>query len=135
MMMDCYPSLSSNILYHHVLPSKVNEVLRLIQHADPLGVGSPSPQEALLIQLEVLSENHRIPPLASKAIKAGFELLCHHRYPELGRELHVPVSEAREIVRFISDNLNPYPARAHYGEISKNPENSERTVPVYHFPM
>jgi RNA polymerase sigma-54 factor len=120
--------------YHHILPSRVNEVLRLVQHADPLGVGSPTPQEALLIQLEVLAESRPIPALAMKAIKAGFELLCHHRYPELGRELHVPVSEAKEIVRFISDNLNPYPARAHYGEISKHQANSESTATTYHFP-
>jgi RNA polymerase sigma-54 factor len=120
--------------YHHVLPSKVEQVLRLIQHADPLGVGSPTPQEALLIQLEVLAENRPTPPLAMKAIQAGFDLLCHHRYPDLGRVLHVSASEAKEIVRFISDNLNPFPARAHYGEISKHQSNSEPTAPRYHFP-
>ena len=37
--------------YHHVLISKVQEVQRLIQHAEPVGVGSCSPQEALLVQL------------------------------------------------------------------------------------
>jgi RNA polymerase sigma-54 factor len=121
-------------MYHHVLPSRVEQVLRLIQHADPLGVGSPTPQEALLIQLEVLAENRPTPPLAIKAIQAGFDLLCHHRYPELGRVLHVSFSEAKEIVRFISDNLNPFPARAHYGEVSKHKSNSENTAPTYHFP-
>lgn len=120
--------------YHHVLPSRVDHVLRLIQHADPLGVGSPTPQDALLVQLEVLAENRSIPPLAIKAVQVGFDLLCHHRYPELGRKLHVTSSEAKEIGRFISDNLNPYPARAHYGEISKHQSNSEQTASRYHFP-
>lgn len=120
--------------YHHVLLTRVEQVLRLIQHADPLGVGSPTPQDALLVQLEVLSENRLTPPLAIEAIQAGFDLLCHHRYTELGRKLHVSSSDAKEIVRFISDNLNPFPARAHYGEISKHKLNSEPTAPTYHFP-
>jgi RNA polymerase sigma-54 factor len=48
-------------LYQHVSLKRVEQVLRLIQLADPLGVGSPSPQEALLVQLEMLNETHPAP--------------------------------------------------------------------------
>jgi RNA polymerase sigma-54 factor len=44
------------------------------------------------------------------------ELLSRRAYADLGRALSIPASKAAEIARFISDNLYPYPARAHWGE-------------------
>ena len=38
--------------YYHVPLAKVEKVKYIIQHADPIGVGSSTPQEALLIQLD-----------------------------------------------------------------------------------
>ena len=104
--------------YHHVLISKVQEVQRLIQHAEPVGVGSCSPQEALLVQLEVLSETCPTPALAAEAIQKGMPLLSRHRYQELGHLLGISSIKAREIASFIGENLNPYPARAHYGDVN-----------------
>lgn len=109
-------------LYHHVPLSRVEKVLRLIQHAEPVGVGSPNPQEALLVQLEVLSETRSVPPLAARAIREGMDLLSRHAYPELGKLLGLPASQARHVTQFISENLNPYPARAHWGDIHGNAE-------------
>lgn len=103
--------------YHHVPMHRVEDVVRLIQHSDPLGVGSQSPQEALLVQLEVLSEIKPVPPLTSKAIQEGMDLLSRHQYSELGHKLHIPLSNVKEIANFISENLNPYPGRAHWGDV------------------
>jgi RNA polymerase sigma-54 factor len=102
--------------FHHVSLSRVETVLRLIQRADPLGVGSPSVEQSLLVQLEVLSEYHEVPPLAARAIQEGMNLLSRRAYPELGKLLRIPISQAREIALFIQENLNPYPARSHWGE-------------------
>ncbi len=102
--------------YHFVPVERVNRVIRQIQHADPLGVGSPNPQEALLVQLEILSESRPIPPKAIEAIKLGMELLSRYAYAELGRLLKISGNEAESIANFISDNLNPYPGRAFWGE-------------------
>lgn len=120
-------------MYHHILPSQVEKVIRLIQHADPLGVGSLTPQDALLIQLEVLSENLAVPPLAEKAIRAGIELLSPHHLPELAKSLNISLGQAREITRFISDNLNPFPARAHWGELPSS-DSSQGQENTFHFP-
>jgi RNA polymerase sigma-54 factor len=120
-------------LYHHVPLSRVEKVINLIQHSDPLGVGSLTPKDALLIQLEVLGESLAVPPLAEKAIQAGIELLSPHHLPELARHLNIPVNQAREIVRFISDNLNPFPARAHWGDLPSS-ESSEGQQNTFHFP-
>lgn len=103
--------------YHHVLVSRVENVQKLIQHAEPVGVGSISPQQALLIQLELLAETRRVPPLADQAVREGLDLLSRHLYVELGRLLKVSTAKAKEIAAFISENLNPYPARAHWGDI------------------
>jgi len=120
-------------LYYHIPPSKVEKVISLIQHAEPLGVGSLTPTDALLVQLDVLSENRAVPAMAEDAIRAGIELLSPHHLPELARHLNIPIGEAREIVRFISENLNPFPARAHWGELP-NTESFQGSVNTYHFP-
>lgn len=120
-------------LYHHVQLSRVEKVINLIQHADPLGVGSLTPKDALLIQLEVLGESLYVPPLAEKAIRAGIELLSPHHLPELAKHLNISAQQAKEIVRFISDNLNPFPARAHWGDLPGS-ESSEGQENTFHFP-
>jgi RNA polymerase sigma-54 factor len=103
--------------YHHVLVARVEGVQRLIQRAEPVGVGSQSPQQALLVQLELLAETRRVPPLADQAIREGMDLLSRHLYVELGRLLGISSAKARELAKFISENLNPYPGRAHWGDI------------------
>ena len=120
-------------MYHHVPLSRVEKVITMIQHADPLGVGSSSPKDALLIQLEVLRESRPVPEFAEKAILAGIELLSPHHLPELAKRLDVPISQAREITRFISENLNPFPARAHWGELPSS-DTSESQENAFHFP-
>ncbi len=117
--------------YHHLPLDEIKEVLQLIQHADPVGVGSTSPQEALLVQLEVLAETRSVPKLASRAIEQGMDLLSRRQYAELARLLGISTPRAKEIAVFISDNLNPYPARAHWGSQTTAPqqENQVFTTP------
>ncbi len=120
--------------YHHVSLSRVISVLRIIQHAEPVGVASPTTQEALLVQLEVLSENHRVPPGTEDVIVHGMSLLSRHRYADLAHLLNIPVSRIKEIARFISENLNPFPARAHWGEINLGSQGHNRGTGAYQFP-
>lgn len=117
--------------FHHVPLSRIEKVLDLIQHAEPIGVGSPSPKEALLVQLRVLSETQKTPALADKAIQQGMDMLSRRHYSELGRLLGIPTSQAKQIGLFISENLNPYPARAHWGDIHQTREPNHD---VYHIP-
>jgi RNA polymerase sigma-54 factor len=108
--------------------SRVESVINLIQHADPIGVGSPSPQDALLIQLEVLAENQPIPPYAPTAIQEGMDLLSRHQYTDLARKIDIQVHLVEMIARFISDNLNPFPGRAFWGDIRTGQSD---TPPVF----
>jgi RNA polymerase sigma-54 factor len=84
--------------------------------------------------LEVLGENGHVPPMASEAVKHGMDLLSRHRYSELGQLLGLPTVQITEIARFISENLNPFPARAHWGEISLNRQNLKSNQYSYHYP-
>jgi RNA polymerase sigma-54 factor len=101
--------------YHHVPLEDIQKVQRLIQRAEPWGVGSSSPQQALLAQLEILAEMRPVPELAARAIREGLDLLSRHTYHELGRLLGISGDDAAQLAGFISENLNPYPARAHWG--------------------
>ena len=107
--------------YHHTTLTRVQKVQRLIQSADPAGVGSSSSRQALVVQLEILAETRPVPPLADRAIEEGLELLSRRAYSELARLLNISVAQAGQIATFISENLNPYPAHAHWGDIHQGP--------------
>jgi RNA polymerase sigma-54 factor len=114
--------------YYHVPMSRVEGVIDLIQHADPIGVGSPSPTDAMLVQLEVLAEHQPVPPYAERAIQEGMDLLSRHQYTELARKIEIQVHQVENIARFISDNLNPFPGRAFWGDIRTGQSD---TPPVF----
>ena len=117
--------------YYHVPLSRVENIRHIIQRADPIGVGSTTTTEALLVQLDVLSETHPIPNLARTIVENGMDLLCRHQYTELAHNLKVSLRQIKSVAQFISDNLNPYPARSHYGD-ARQPAKDD--VQVYHRP-
>ena len=118
--------------YTHVPISEVEKVKRLIQLADPVGVGSSTPQEALLVQLEVLKETTgSVPAIAERCIREGMDQLSHHQYSELAHKFEVPVKQVAQAAQFISENLYPFPARAHWGDV-RQPAHEE--TQVYHQP-
>ncbi len=113
--------------YHHVSIAKVKDLIRIIQKANPIGVGSANPQEAMLVQLETLLENqYKVPPIAKSLIDQGLHLLSRHQYVELAKRFNVGKEEISEAAQFISMNLNPFPGRAYWGdhrrESGKNPQ-------------
>lgn len=117
--------------YFHVPISKIENVISQIQRADPIGVGSPSTQDALLVQLEVLAENKPVPSHSARAIREGMSQLSRHQYPELARKMGIGVHQVELIAKFISDNLNPFPGRAYWGDIR---DGQSESPPVYTYP-
>jgi len=45
------------------------------------------------------------------------ELLSHRQFDKLSRLIGTSLQETQSIVSFIKDNLNPFPARSHWGDI------------------
>jgi len=117
--------------YCHVLPSQVEHIQKIIQRADPLGVGSYTPQEALLVQLDVLSESRYVPAMAGAIVRQGMDQLSRHQYPELARMLKTTLAQIQEAVKFISENLNPFPGRAHWGDVRQPSSSGGQT---YYYP-
>ena len=119
-------------MYYHVLPSKIEKVIEKIQHADPLGVGSRNLEEALLVQLRHIRDVVTVPPHTEEIIRDDFEDLTHGRYKEIAKRYNMSPHQVEWVEKFIGDNLNPYPARAHWGEsvAGKKVQN----VNAYHEP-
>lgn len=103
--------------YFHVPLLRIEKIVTIIQHADPLGVGSSSPQEALIVQLEVLAETKPVPEYTKKIIIEGMDLLSHRQYNDLAKLFKITTRQVEIIARFIIENLNPYPGRSHWGDI------------------
>jgi RNA polymerase sigma-54 factor len=104
-------------VYFHVPVSRLEALKRMIQRADPLGVGSDSPREALSVQLEVLSETIPVPELAKTLVNDHLDALSRRQYADLARLLHASLDHIRNAAQFISENLNPYPARSSWGDV------------------
>lgn len=117
--------------YTHFPLSVVEKVQRVIQMADPVGVGSCSTTEALLIQLQALKETGEVPDLAEDLIKDGLNNLSHHQYAELAHRYGVSQKRVIAAARFIAENLNPFPARSHWGD-TRQP--GAQSTQVYHQP-
>jgi RNA polymerase sigma-54 factor len=117
--------------YTHIPLTVVEKVQHVIQMADPIGVGSCNTKEALLIQLEALRENGEVPELAEELIREGLNNLSHHQYAELAHKFSVPIKKIQLAAKFIGENLNPFPARSHWGD-TRQP--GAQTTQVYHQP-
>jgi RNA polymerase sigma-54 factor len=117
--------------YFHIALSEVARIQRILQLADPLGVGSCSSVEAILIQLEVLRESRPVPEHTEEVVRDHMNLLSRHLYAEIGKKLGVHSREVNEIATFISENLNPFPARSHWGD---SRQASVETPSVYRQP-
>ncbi len=118
--------------YHHRTITETQQVVQIIQRADPPGVGSATPQEALLAQLEMIGESQLPPPFTAEAIHTGLEYLNPARAIDLARLLGINPKQARTIIQYISRNLNPYPARAYWGEGSRTITVSGAQPAYYH---
>ncbi len=116
--------------YLHVLPSEVESIQNIVKHADPVGVGAYTPEEALLTQLEVLAESNPVPEMAARIISECMDLLSHRQHNEIARYFQIPLAQVNAAVKFIHENLNPFPARSHWGNF-RDPEPSAGDV-YYH---
>ncbi len=117
--------------YHHRLPDDIKELIERLKRCDPIGVCSANPKEALLVQLEVLSESVEIPPFTREIVTENLPKLSQHHYAEIARALGTTIIKVQNAATFISENLNPFPARAHWGDL-RSP--AAPAVNVYHRP-
>jgi len=119
-------NLAEIAMYYHVPLARVEHVKSIIQHADPVGVGSSTPEEALYLQMEVISENQEIPDYYFKVIQTGLTTLSKKQYQQIAKSLQITSAEAEQAIDFISKNLYPFPARAHWGSFRLPSEEKDQ---------
>ncbi|NSW51850.1 MAG: hypothetical protein HPY85_05055 [Anaerolineae bacterium] len=117
--------------YFHVPVTAVERVKSLLQRCEPLGVASVNSTEAMRIQLEMLADVMEIPPLVNLVLADGMEFLFQRRIADLCERFDMDDEDLQEVIRFIGNNLNPFPAHSHYGS-SRQPVSAN--VNVYHHP-
>lgn len=117
--------------YYHISPSKIEEVIELIQHADPLGVGSRNPKEALMVQIRHLSKIAFVPFGTQEIIQDSYDLLIHGKYREISKKHALTVKQIQAVEKFVGENLNPFPGRAFWGE---NVLPNDRDLDTFHHP-
>ncbi len=110
----------STAQYFHVPISRIQKVRNIIKRANPIGVGSSTPEEALVAQIEILGETQDIPKYINKIISEGLDLLSKKNYEAISRKLAITEISVKKAADFISKNLNPFPARAYWGSV-RNP--------------
>ena len=113
--------------YFHVPVERILNVQKIIQHADPIGVGSSTAQQALLIQLDTLIDTVEIPRRTKEIIENHFKDLMQRHYKEISKSINLPLEEVKKSALFVGNNLNPYPARAHWGN-ERQPDSFEKNV-------
>ena len=101
--------------YFHVPLSRIIKVKKIIQGADPIGIGASSPKEAMLIQLQVLANEQDIPQLTESIVENYLEDLSKKNFDVISKALEIEEENVKEVAEFISKNLNPFPARAYWG--------------------
>jgi len=117
--------------YHHILVARVQAIIEIIKHSEPVGVGSSNSKEALLVQLDVLEETSIVPPISRQIVTECMPLLSRHQYSSIAHQLHVNIKAVEEAADFIGANLNPFPARSHWGDTRESTRPSDRS---YHRP-
>ena len=90
-----------------LLESEVEPILRKVQRLDPLGIGSRSLEECLMIQLE-----NEKGSLSHKIVNKYFDDFMHKRYEKIQEKLNCTKSELHKAVDNIS-HLNPHPGEGY----------------------
>jgi len=86
---------------------KVENVLKLIQKFEPLGVGARTTSECLLIQLELANEKD---PLIRKIVESHLEDVAKKNYSRIAKALKVKLDEIKpKILKILK--LDPKPGR------------------------
>ena len=94
----------------------VENVLKMIQKFDPIGIGSRNLQECLSVQVEELDVDDETKSLLLKLVNEYFDEFKSRHYEKLTKLLKVPIERINELFEIIQ-RLNPVP-----GNLESAPE-------------
>lgn len=105
---DILQSVQQN--YADTTLEDIQTILKLVQHYDPLGIGSRSVQECLLIQLHAKDQNDKTVKQAITIVENYLNLLSNKDFRSLCQKLSIKENELKKIVDLIT-SLNPRPGQ------------------------
>jgi len=85
--------------------SEVESVIKRIQRLDPVGIGARTPQECLLVQMDVLGYDD---PILVSLVRDHLEDLEKNRYKPLARKFKISMEELKEYLDLLQ-TLDPLP--------------------------
>jgi RNA polymerase sigma-54 factor len=97
---------------------RVTYVLSQLQTLEPLGIGARDARECLLLQLQVISEQHPPHPLAATLIENHLHQLGRNQFTEIARQLRVKEQEVRQAYSYIRSMLHPFPTYLYHATTS-----------------
>ena len=105
----------------HVAPARVERILTFIQSLEPAGVGARDARECLLIQLRQFTEASHTRSVAEHLVAEHWDSLARSALTSLGKGVGTSVDEVRKALRFIRENLNPFPAHTYWARERSGP--------------
>ncbi|HBL20250.1 MAG TPA: RNA polymerase factor sigma-54 [Alteromonas mediterranea] len=115
---DILDAVNSEDMEEPIEIDEIECVLKRIQMFDPIGSGSRSPQECLMVQLRQFSEDTPWLNEAKQLIEEYSDLLSSKDYRTLMRKSRLKEDQLREAMRLLQ-TLNPRPGSA---LVTKEPE-------------
>ncbi len=115
---DILEAVNDDDMEEPIEMDEVECVLKRIQMFDPIGSGSRSPQECLMVQLRQFSEDTPWLAEAKQLIEEYSDLLSSKDYRTLMRKSRLKEDQLREAMRLLQ-TLNPRPGSA---LVTKEPE-------------
>jgi RNA polymerase sigma-54 factor len=78
----------------------------------------------MLVQLDELKKSRNIPELIEKIITEKFHALFKKQFHEIAQDYGISIRQIEEAADFITENLNPFPARSNWGDM-RNPQEND----------
>ena len=103
-------------------PEDAEEILKMIQLFDPIGIGSRSLKECLMVQAKLLSPRQ---PLVEKIIESHMGDLEKHNIPAIAKALEAPIEQVVEAQKIIHE-FEPRP-----GNLFTQPETQYIQPDIY----
>ncbi len=98
-----------NLTHHlHITIPQAEEVLKIIQRLDPIGIASRTLQECLLVQLEMLEADEHVKKLATIVLEKYFDDFTKKHFEQLAKNVGVSLEEIKHVIELIA-HLNPKP--------------------------